>query len=274
MTIAAAFVCVDGIVLAADSEYTYNYSKYEGEKLFQFGSNNWAIGIAIAGTMDLAKMFVDELHYKLKKESDDLESLRDQIVALAKYFKEEYISKTTELEPARQLLAFVAIQMKASDKNLLLKVNGDVVSPVYSSDFIGAGDEIARATASWIFHPQLPRNVATQVALNILYWTAQHAQYCGQSIYALSIPKPWKLIPSFTFYQIKDFFFGLNELLRPILVGCLDVRVTEDVFEISLQALVDKMRLVRRDAMRAAAPFPTHLVPTAPSSPTEPEQQP
>lgn len=266
MTIAAAFVCLDGIVLAADSEYTYNFSKYEGEKLFQWGNDNWAIGIAIAGTMDLAKMFVDELHYKLL-DSDDLESLRKKIIDLAKYFNEEYIRKSTDM---RQMLLLIAIQLKTSDKNLLLKVNGDVVSPVWSSDFIGAGDEIARATASWIFHPSMPVKVGSQVALNVLYWTAEHAQYCGKTNYALTVPKPWKQMVSFSVYHIDDFFFGLNELVRPILVGCMHMPVPDNKFEEALQAFVDKMREVRRASKLAAMPFPK----PDPSSPTELERQP
>jgi ATP-dependent protease HslVU (ClpYQ) peptidase subunit len=184
MTIAAAFICLDGIVLAADSEYTYNYSKYEGEKLFQFGNDSWAIGIAAAGTMDLAKMFVSDLHRELQTETS-VKASHVAIILRAKHFYDEYVRKNGEQD--RQLLLLIAIQSKTSDENLLLKVNGDIVDPISQCDFIGNGDELARATASWIYHPHLPTDVATPVALNILYWTTQHAQFCGQSIYALRI---------------------------------------------------------------------------------------
>lgn len=269
MTIAAAFVCCDGIVLAADSEYTCNYSKYEGEKLFQFGNDDWAIGIAVAGTMDLAKMFVDQLHHELMQSNDveSPESIRGQIIALAKYFNAEYIRKSEE---QRQLLAFIAIQMKSSDQNLLLKLNGDMVAPVHTSDFIGAGDEIARATASWLSHPSMPVNVGVNIALQVLHWTTKRAQYCGQTIYALMIPKPWRQQRSFTTFEITEFFWGLHELLRPILIGCLNSQIAQDKFDAGLKAFEEKMREVRQASLLAAQPFPG----ICPSSPAASERQP
>jgi len=266
MTIAAAFVCLDGIVLAADSEYTYNYSKYEGEKLFQFVDDNWAIGIAAAGTMGLAKMFISDLKRKFTV-SKDIQSLHDAIIERAKYFNEEYIRKSNE---PRQLLLLIAIQLKSAPENLLLKISGDVVEPVQESDFIGAGDEIARATASWIFHPHMPARVVQQVALQVLYWTTEHVQFCGKATYALIVPKPWRQTRSFSWFQINEFFWGLNELLQPILNGCMNPQLPQDGFEAQLQAFVDKMRAVRAASIQAAAPFPG----TNPSSPTEPERQP
>lgn len=270
MTIAAAFVCSDGIVLAADSEYTYNYSKYEGEKLFQFGNDKWAIGIAAAGTMGLAKMFIDDLKWELRN-LENIQSLCEKIKVRAKYFKEEYIRKE---ERERMLLLLVAIQMKSCDENVLLRIDGDLVEPVYGSEFIGVGDEIARATASWIFHRSMPTNIVGQLALQVLYWTTQHAQFCGKTLYAMAVPRPWKLQPAVSMYEINDFFWGLNGLLRPILMGCIDQKISQERFEFSLQAFVERMRAARGPAAMALAAIPyQELSSSFPAAPEPPAEQ-
>lgn len=261
MTVAAGFVCSDGIVLAADSEYTYNYSKYEGEKLFQFGTDHWAIGIAIAGTMPLAKMFISDLNRELRKILD-LQGLHEKIIERAVYFKERYIR--LETEEIRQLLLLIAIQMKSSDENLLLSVNGDVVDPVERSHFIGVGDELARATSSWLFDPSMPRHIVSQLAMHVINWTSEHTKNCGQSLYAMVVPKPWKVQRVFIFGVKGEFFWGLNELLRPILMGCMDVLITDKDFDASLKKLEEKMRAVRACAFQAVAP-PPGLPPGAPN---------
>jgi hypothetical protein len=158
--------------------------------------------------------------------------------------------------------------MRHVAQNRLLKVSGDMVEVVNRSDFIGGGDELARATASWLFHPMLPRKVAGQIALQVLHWTTQHAQFCGKGIHAMGIPNPWQPEHSVAIYEITEFFWGLNDLLRPILIGCIDIGVPSDQLDSSLRAFQAKMLAVREANVRAAAPYPG----LSPSSVTEPGQ--
>jgi hypothetical protein len=137
MTIAAGYVCLDGIVLAADTEYTSGASKYEGEKLFGISKGDWAVIIAGAGTMDLVNMVIDAFKHEFDA-SDDLKILRQKIISTAGHFHAQHILPMKTTDEPRQLLLLIAIQIK-NGENLLLKVNGDVVTPVTHSEFIGYG---------------------------------------------------------------------------------------------------------------------------------------
>ncbi len=68
MTIAAGFCCPDGIVLAADTQYTLGYmTRIQGPKIFRLKERE-NVRVAVAGAGDVAymQMAVEEIDRKLE----------------------------------------------------------------------------------------------------------------------------------------------------------------------------------------------------------------
>jgi hypothetical protein len=67
MAHAAAFRCQEGVILCADQELSGRYFKEPEEKLFfrGFPASGMVIAVAFAGTVDWAKMLVDNLFSRL-----------------------------------------------------------------------------------------------------------------------------------------------------------------------------------------------------------------
>ena len=69
MTIAVGFKCIDGVVLATDSQYTMNPAKFAGQKIFPIASNgHYALTIAGAGGVSNMKAAVRNIESALKKD--------------------------------------------------------------------------------------------------------------------------------------------------------------------------------------------------------------
>lgn len=60
MTIAAGLVLGDGILLCADTLYTDSYVKEYRDKIFSWAGKYAAVGFAVAGNSDIARMVVDD----------------------------------------------------------------------------------------------------------------------------------------------------------------------------------------------------------------------
>lgn len=69
MTIALGFRCTDGVVLAADSQYTEGIAKLNGQKIFPIASNGY-YGLTIAGSggVPSLKGIVREIKKRLKRD--------------------------------------------------------------------------------------------------------------------------------------------------------------------------------------------------------------
>ena len=258
MTIAAGFVCPDGIVLAADSEVAYAGSKAPEHKIFSLIKGGaWSIDIAGAGTMDLVRMMFDDLEFELKP-THDLPALRNKIIERAEYFRDHYIWPSAM--PGRALLALqllVSIRM-ADGQNLLLKVDGSdgaLVNRVVFSEFIGVGAEVARPVSAWVFKPGIKMEVVRQLAEQIVRWTKAQVPGCGgeSSIYIL--PRKGGVLASGEMWMDREteFFWNLNEFLQPILEGCIDVSMRDDEFEMNIDRFAERMREGRRKSKEERA---------------------
>ena len=102
MTAIAGFNCVDGVVLAADSEETYGDLKMYAHKLFPFERDTWRVGIAGAGPsyfIDYAKdKIIAALHGEIRDENDFHDSVSKILDGLYKNeFKRYPSEKPTDL---------------------------------------------------------------------------------------------------------------------------------------------------------------------------------
>jgi 20S proteasome alpha/beta subunit len=247
MTIAAGFVCSNGVVLAADSEHSTDVVKFERRKVFQCKKKNYGFAVAGAGRSDLIRLVVDELRDKLS-EKDKLPQIRRKIKKLLKEVCDEHIFSTYQAtDPYRpRLLLLVAARMDTGE-NALWKTDDKIIATVDGCEFVGAGDSLAMTVASWLYDPSLSTGVVNVLAMQIIRWVKEHVPGCGKATHAVSvvgIQGSKRVIR--TFCSDEEFFWGLNELLRPILIGCIDEKMTDSDFDSRIVKFSEKMRAVRQ----------------------------
>ena len=251
MTIAAGFVCNDGIVLAADSEISTQTSKWEGRKLFEHIRQNYGVVVTGAGDADLLNMAAYEIGRALAA-TDKLDGIRAKVSAVLDQICERCIDRYQDGDPNRpQLFLLIAARMN-SGQCLLLRTNENRISSVDGCEFVGIGADIARAEASWLYQPDLTTAVMSKIALQLIYWVKQHVLGCGQATYVISLREA----RGRSIELCEDgFFWGLHDLLRPILLSCMDIKVPDEALDHALRLFEGKIRAVRRASVQAAAPF-------------------
>jgi 20S proteasome alpha/beta subunit len=138
MTIAAGFVCSNGIVLAADSEHSTDVGKFQRRKVFQCKKEKYGFAVAGAGRSDLIRLVFDELREVLS-EKDGLPQIRRKLKKLLKNVCDEHIfSAYQATDPYRpRLLLLVAARMDTGEHMLRLLARVARVSPAQIHLIVG-----------------------------------------------------------------------------------------------------------------------------------------
>lgn len=177
MTAIAGFACQDGVVIAAETEETYQDNKVYTHKLFPFARPNWKLGIAGAGIGYL-------IDYAKDKISEDLDTgntksakefrVRLQEILDRLYRKEfrVYPSKSRDIQ-----LLVVAQFTNPLDSSkwmepALFECQSNLVTIVkphpQPSRVLGTGElvkELASKYADW----SLPADLAEWACINVIY---------------------------------------------------------------------------------------------------------
>lgn len=145
MTIAAGFICHEGIILAADTQYTIGSTKVNGQKIYDvIEDGDYRLILAGAGDVPYIRMTADKLVSNLLKKKLTSESdVIDMVGATVKWVHKEHIfphpADQFGSKPMVQLL--VAIRSPAGLK--LLASNSTAVFKVTDYQVLGSGVEIA-----------------------------------------------------------------------------------------------------------------------------------
>ncbi|MGO9037099.1 MAG: hypothetical protein ACLQKH_03865 [Steroidobacteraceae bacterium] len=260
MTMAAGFICADGIVVAADSEYTNPSSggKWSNLKIFEYKRANYGVVITGAGDATLIRMAADHIDRALK-EGDDLSDIWLTVEAVTS----NIAAKCIFPDPTRPDLFLIVATRMNDGRKLLLTSDASKVAKVDNFVFVGIGETLGRTLASWLHSTDLATDVTSKIALHITYWVKKHVDGCGQETHVISLKESRRR--SLTLYE-DSFFWGLNELLQPILIGCLDSKIKDEVFAERLQSFQRNMQAVRDDTKKSQN-FEDFVLPIPPAPP-------
>ena len=248
MTIAAGFVCIDGIVIAADSEHSVVRS--ERGPIFGVSKREYEVILTGTGTSHLIRMAFDEL-CDVVDEKDNIRTIRTKIKEVVSNICQQHIFSLYQANDSRRpsfdLLIAVKMRTREGDKQLF-KTTDAALSTVDHCDFVGTGSSLAISLASWLYDQKLTTDVTKVVARQILHWVRKHTPSCGQTTLAVTL-RDSGTSPSRSLHEDSQFFWGLHELLKPILIGCLDGLTSDQEFANHLQQFEDKMRAIRREVL-------------------------
>ena len=185
MTIAAGFMCSDGIILCADSEHSDEITKFQRSKVFRFGKNLMLTG---AGQTSYIRMAFDKLSDKYRQNIPDTPS--EARLALEEVALDVYANHIAPFFEAnsRPYFHLLTATRCASGAMALVKSEDTAVFLSEAYETVGIGDYLFRYWADKFFESTLPMRVMSYLCLFMLYETTKHVLTCGGACVVRYLP--------------------------------------------------------------------------------------
>src|SRR5258708_11268684 len=190
VTIAAGFVCEDGLLLCADSqEVISGYTKNEVDKVRMWKDQGLCIAITGAGDTELIEYagklietaITDEYSPKEWRLSEDYQRIIEK--TFAQLFKDAILPYATfprEDRPYVDLLIAIGVSNDVSKFEMLFKASGTTVREIdFGAECIGSGTMIAKSLIERIYSSFLKLDDAIIIACYILYHAKRWTDGCG-----------------------------------------------------------------------------------------------
>jgi 20S proteasome alpha/beta subunit len=252
VTIAAGFLCSDGIVLAADRLYT-GISKRFGKKVWWFQAGDTTVAIAVAGIATYIRHVKEAMR----------NTVRDRMTV------EEIIQKANDIVFALQHKHASAMPGEEWELDLLIGTrtpsgcslhenqNAYLFVPVEDETqcrCIGSGNRIGVYLIEWLFRPALTTQWATTIAAHALTQAIGGDPNCGGQRDILVVPQAIDQQPYETEQRaislLTDQLSKIERAVREVLVFAPGSNLNEETIELRFQALEDAVRAARNVTIR------------------------
>jgi 20S proteasome alpha/beta subunit len=190
LTIAAGFVCNDGLVLCADTqEVIPGYTKNEVNKIRMWKDSGLCIAITGAGDTELIEnagqlietALTDAYSPNECRWKEDFQKIIER--TFVKLFKDAILPYATfprEDRPYIDLLIAIGVCGDATKYEVLFKASGTTVREIdFGAECIGSGTLVAKSLIERIYSSFLNLDDALIVACYILYHTKRWTDGCG-----------------------------------------------------------------------------------------------
>jgi len=138
MTIAAGFVCSDGLVLFADTEEQMGLMKTKVEKIREYESGDIRMAVAGAGNGSLADSLVDRLFESVEGKTPHKATILGVLRQVILDFHREEVAFYPSSDDVKQVGLIIGLQIKA-EKPLLLHSDATALRLVTQFAVIGIG---------------------------------------------------------------------------------------------------------------------------------------
>jgi hypothetical protein len=218
MTIAAGFVCADGMLLCADRQFT-GQVKLPGTKLWDHRDGDLRILTASAGDAALMRLAEEGITDGVNSQTSLIDA-REGIEAVLERLHIDYIDKRIAIDPSYGVDLIVAI--RTIDGFELLEHQAWAVVPVERTRgfaCIGSGSILGTYVADQLFHPGQTAAGTAVVATHVLQIAKRYDPWCGfgSDIRALAGTGDSIDMSVTSVAQIEGFFDEVYRTLRPLL---------------------------------------------------------
>jgi 20S proteasome alpha/beta subunit len=252
MTIAAGFVCSDGLVLAADRLYS-GISRRFGKKLWWFPAGDTVVAIAGAGIGTYIRHFKEEMKHRVK----DGDSIR-QIVQHANDVVLPLQHRHRLAEPDEDWELDLLIGIRTPSAFLLYEnQNSHTFLPVEDEKqcrCIGCGSRIGVYLSEWLFDPSLSTHWATTIAAHALTQAIAGDPLCGGRRDILVVPAALDRMPYevdlIAINALTEQLSKIEKSVRDVLVYAPGSNLNEETIELRYKALEDAVRAARNVTIR------------------------
>lgn len=252
MTVAAGFVCSNGVILGADTELTLTTGKTNESKIFSINPKQGCY-ITYSGDSYAAKDLVAKAVTKTKGCS------ADECLALIEgeyqgMIYREMAKKKADQKSWFELLLTVRRDVREPYKvkvfdyeSSLYHLYGDRTMPIKKYGVIGVGQDVALSIFEHRYAP-LPTSECAYIMIDAIRQVKRSVQLCGGSTNIIEIPNtdelPYENFGKLEIAQIEDECDFLEGILNPLLLA-FPSPMTGENFEGTVNWLVNRMKLRR-----------------------------
>lgn len=239
VTIAAAFRCIDGIVLSSDTQETYGGIKKQVSKLELRGVSPGQLAkipcAAFCGATDdghFFDMLIEKLWLAMETAGPRgldamIDALEDELIKQYQRFHPIYPNGIPES-------AILIGIWSAPNEFRLCRVDGAVVQREVFLEAVGCGDILATYLANRLLWPKTWKEQAIPIGIYMVDQAKQHVEFCGGDT-QLVIIEPGGNVERYTSDQVKAETERLQKLdlfARQIVGMCMSSFVSEMQFDL------------------------------------------
>jgi 20S proteasome alpha/beta subunit len=236
VTIAAGFVCNDGLVLCADTQETISgYAKVNTQKMKYDEYDFCNIAFTGAGDSGLVDMTIQQMDKALKdstpmSQSAVEEVLRDCVVEIFNYHIAPYSSFPADERPSADILLGIQFDHSVA----LYRAYGTTFFRVTEPQCIGVGVTLGKSLIAQLFSMSLSLPQAGIVALYVLHQAKTWVADCGGNSDILLMSEVKRGITRITTQEVRTLerhFDEFSEYVRPVLISAADKNTSQEKFE-------------------------------------------
>lgn len=249
MTVAAGFTCQDGIVLCADSEYTWgSLLKTQGTKIARPPADDAVVLIAGAGAAPFMQGFFEDVRDGLPKTDKTVLVIKELIKRTLKELYRSYraVPNWNDSESGGQFL----IAVRGSDGQLALwETEGTRTNEVHECACVGIGLYLGYYVARCLYRQHITVKDASVAAAILIREVAQNVQHVGGDGLVVTLPamgEPTN-VDAESIAEYDEAFLAVSDALRPAVFACLNqYRPTSDL-DTALETFGQKIMGVRAE---------------------------
>ena len=248
MTIAAGFVCSDGLVLFADTEEQQGYIKTNVEKIRQFSNGGINLVLANAGNGYLADALVDRIFDSLQgkqaHQATVIAAIRNTIIE----FHRDEVSLYPSDDNSKTIGIVIGVQLN-TDAPFLLHADASALRRVSDLVVIGMGAEI-KYLAQQLYREKMPLKHGVVIANHLCKTAKDHVQGCGgQSRIATMRSGEIEIRHFFDVFTDELIFSALSDNYRAVLLSIGDGEITDEQFQNCLEWFIGEAWRARTDRL-------------------------
>lgn len=245
MTIAAGFVCLDGVVLCADTQETISgYTKTNTEKIRIWGDQGLGIAITGAGNAEsietVGKLIQEALTWQyqpniLRFPKEVRQIIQDTFLRFFLKHITPYAEFPAHERPEVELLIAVSVANEVNTYDCLFKASGTTVREIeMGADCIGTGVILAKSLIEKLYSPGMGLDELVIAACYILGEAKRWVDGCGGNtdlLVASFKHNTFVSLPSAEIRVLEDHFEELNRPISEIIIGFPNPNLSTKEFE-------------------------------------------
>lgn len=250
MTIAAGFLCSDGIVLCADTQLTANY-KQQGQKVWLHAYDDVCVGVTGAGDYVLLKLANQQIEQRVRSGMDTDTILHGVVEPVLASIYDDHIDKAPDWKVNQcgyDLALIIAIRTTSTVR--LFESSRTSLAPVMDYRCVGTGSPVGNYIAGTMFSQQLPAHWGQALAAYLIQQTKTHGEDCGGNTNIVLIPNdgPAVFLSPTKIAQSEAIGTRIHERLGALLFATVEP-LEEETFDELVCQFVDAVVRARVDLL-------------------------
>jgi len=266
VTIAAGFMCQDGILLCADTELTYtDILKYEGSKVRTFQDSETALAITGAGDWEYLRMAFDKVVDRIETSDRSMPAIEGAFEhAVLDIYGRHIPLCPREPKPGFDLLLGVRSD---GGKLALFKSSDTAIAKISSFDLVGMGALLGRSAVETLYTPDITVRKCALLAFHLLRLAKKHVPSVGGHSDIASIPMDGEIQTDYgiDITVLEQALVDFHEALRPVALAFADFPLSrgllqtpsredeqksDEAFDLALGRFAQKIRDLRERQKR------------------------